>query len=179
MSMSSSTAAAATTTKTTTQGRLSADHFVDKFLKFCLCAGHALPAALDPHRIRVRRNVYLHTVLRLDPVYCNSNAPASAAFQPLPTALYSANQPMADIRHRSPPPSPTISIFFPDYTRKSDVITLRGPCSDVDKCHSYLQKPCHDLVRLALSVTEIYGFICDLFVYYISKRCIGLYAEAK
>ena len=76
-------------------------------------------------------------------------------------------------------PSPTISIFFPDYTRKSDVITLRGPCSDVDKCHSYLQKPCHDLVRLALSVTEIYGFICDLFVYYISKRCIGLYAEAK
>jgi len=74
---------------------------------------------------------------------------------------------------------PTVSIFIPDLTRKSDVITLRGPRSDVDKCYSYLQKLCRDLVRLALFVPEIYSFICDPFVYHISERCLGLYAVAK
>ena len=41
---------------------------------------------------------------------------------------------------------PHVSIFIPDYARKSDVITLRGPRHDVDRCYTYLQKLCHELV---------------------------------
>jgi len=41
---------------------------------------------------------------------------------------------------------PHVGIFIPDYTRKSDVITLRGPRGDVDRCFTHLQKLCHELV---------------------------------
>jgi len=48
---------------------------------------------------------------------------------------------------------PAVSIYIPDYSRKSDIITLRGQRNDVDKCYAYLQKLCHDLVGLGCILT--------------------------
>ncbi len=39
-----------------------------------------------------------------------------------------------------------VQITFPDANRKSDVVTLRGPKSDVDKCFRYLQQMHTELV---------------------------------
>lgn len=41
---------------------------------------------------------------------------------------------------------PSVNIFIPDQSRKSDIITLRGPKNDVDKCYAHLQKHVHELV---------------------------------
>ncbi|KAL4221822.1 hypothetical protein ACF0H5_020076 [Mactra antiquata] len=39
-----------------------------------------------------------------------------------------------------------VQITFPDQGRKSDIVTLRGPKNDVDKCYQHLQKLTQDLV---------------------------------
>lgn len=39
-----------------------------------------------------------------------------------------------------------VQITFPDQGRKSDVVTLRGPKNDVDKCYQHLQKVTQELV---------------------------------
>ncbi|XP_053378526.1 vigilin-like [Mercenaria mercenaria] len=39
-----------------------------------------------------------------------------------------------------------VQITFPDQGRKSDVVTLRGPKNDVDKCYQHLQKQTQDLI---------------------------------
>ncbi|KAH3827192.1 hypothetical protein DPMN_129122, partial [Dreissena polymorpha] len=39
-----------------------------------------------------------------------------------------------------------VQITFPDQGKKSDVVTLRGPKADVDKCHQHLQKMTQDLI---------------------------------
>ena len=41
-----------------------------------------------------------------------------------------------------------VQITFPDPGRKSEVVQLRGPKTDVDKCYKYLQKIVADMVRL-------------------------------
>ena len=40
-----------------------------------------------------------------------------------------------------------VQITFPDQNAKNDVVTLRGPKGDVDKCHHYLAQMKQDLVR--------------------------------
>ena len=35
---------------------------------------------------------------------------------------------------------PEVQINFPDPSKKSDVVTLRGPKNEVDKCHKYMQQ---------------------------------------
>ncbi|WAR14750.1 VIGLN-like protein [Mya arenaria] len=40
-----------------------------------------------------------------------------------------------------------VQITFPDQGKKSDVVTLRGPKTDVDKCFQYLTKMTQDLIR--------------------------------
>jgi KH domain len=47
---------------------------------------------------------------------------------------------------------PDIMIHIPDCSRKSDIITLRGPRQDVDRCYTYLQKLCHELVSRSAPV---------------------------
>ena len=39
-----------------------------------------------------------------------------------------------------------VNIVFPDQGKKSEVVTLRGPKTDVDKCYVFLQKRVQDLV---------------------------------
>lgn len=39
-----------------------------------------------------------------------------------------------------------VQITFPDPSKKSDVVTLRGPKNDVDKCYRYLQQMRQELV---------------------------------
>lgn len=39
-----------------------------------------------------------------------------------------------------------VQINFPDQGKKSDVVTLRGPKNDVDKCYQHLQKLTQDLI---------------------------------
>lgn len=41
-----------------------------------------------------------------------------------------------------------VQITFPDQGKKSDVVTLRGPKNDVDKCYQHLQKYTLELVSL-------------------------------
>lgn len=40
-----------------------------------------------------------------------------------------------------------VVITFPDQGRKSDVVTLRGPRNDVDKCHRYLQQASAEMLE--------------------------------
>ena len=44
-----------------------------------------------------------------------------------------------------------VQITFPTQGVKNDVVTLRGPKTDVDKCHMYLTQMNKDLVSLSLS----------------------------
>ena len=39
-----------------------------------------------------------------------------------------------------------VQITFPDASRHSDVVTLRGPKADVDRCHRYLQQVAQEMV---------------------------------
>lgn len=48
-----------------------------------------------------------------------------------------------------------VQITFPDQGRKSDVVTLRGPKNDVDKCYQHLQKLTQDLVCTVLLVDHV------------------------
>ena len=43
---------------------------------------------------------------------------------------------------------PEVQINFPDSSKKSDVVTLRGPKNDVDKCYRYLQQINQELVNM-------------------------------
>ena len=49
-----------------------------------------------------------------------------------------------------------VNIVFPDQGKKSEVVTLRGPKADVDKCYIFLQKRVQDLVRN--------NFLCFFFI---------------
>jgi transcription antitermination factor NusA-like protein len=40
---------------------------------------------------------------------------------------------------------PSVNIFIPDQSRNSDIITLRGPKNDVDRCYTHLQKHVNEL----------------------------------
>lgn len=44
-------------------------------------------------------------------------------------------------------------INFPDPAQKSDIVQLRGPKNEVEKCAKFLQKIIADLVRPAVSLT--------------------------
>jgi hypothetical protein len=50
---------------------------------------------------------------------------------------------------------PSVNIFIPDQSKKSDIITLRGPKNDVDKCYAYLQKYVHELVGTRVAVFSV------------------------
>ena len=39
-----------------------------------------------------------------------------------------------------------VNIVFPDQGKKSEVVTLRGPKGDVDKCYVFMQMRVQDLV---------------------------------
>ena len=49
-----------------------------------------------------------------------------------------------------------VQITFPDQGRKSDVVTLRGPKTDVDKCFVHLQKMTADMVSLIFNFFSSY-----------------------
>ena len=56
-----------------------------------------------------------------------------------------------------------IQVAFPDPGEKKDVVTLRGPKEDVDKCFQYLKKMAAELVSniayspfLALAVVRVH-----------------------
>ena len=51
---------------------------------------------------------------------------------------------------------PEVQVSFPDAGKKSDVVTLRGPRSDVDKVYAYMNKLNAELVRLTLERHSIY-----------------------
>lgn len=40
-----------------------------------------------------------------------------------------------------------VQVTFPDPGKKSDIVTLRGPKNDVDKCYKYLQTLQQEMVR--------------------------------
>lgn len=44
-----------------------------------------------------------------------------------------------------------VIINFPDPAHKSDIVQLRGPKNEVEKCTKYMQKMVADLVRETLS----------------------------
>ena len=46
-----------------------------------------------------------------------------------------------------------VQITFPDPGKKSDIVTLRGPKDDVDKCHKHLQQMHQDMVSFYLSLS--------------------------
>lgn len=48
-----------------------------------------------------------------------------------------------------------VQITFPDQGKKSDVVTLRGPKNDVDKCFQHLQKMSQDLVSCRTAVIAV------------------------
>ena len=41
-----------------------------------------------------------------------------------------------------------VNITFPDASQKSEVVTLRGPKTDVDKCFKYLQQVTNEMVSM-------------------------------
>jgi len=47
---------------------------------------------------------------------------------------------------------PSVTISVPDFSRKSDIITLHGPRTDVDKCYTYLHKLHQELVSSNVAV---------------------------
>lgn len=51
-----------------------------------------------------------------------------------------------------------VQITFPDQGKKSEVVTLRGPKNDVDKCYQHLNKLAQELVSLNYIV--IYSNTC-------------------
>jgi hypothetical protein len=60
---------------------------------------------------------------------------------------------------------PDVQINFPDPSKKSDVVTLRGPKNDVDKCHKYMQQLNQELVshNIHLSFIRII-FLISIFI---------------
>jgi len=49
----------------------------------------------------------------------------------------------------------SVVISFPDPSRQSDVVSLRGPKDDVDRCYKYLHQMAQDMVFVAdLHVAE-------------------------
>lgn len=47
---------------------------------------------------------------------------------------------------------PEVQISFPDTEAKSDIVTLRGPKDDVDKCYEYMKKITADLVASSYKI---------------------------
>jgi hypothetical protein len=41
-----------------------------------------------------------------------------------------------------------VQISFPDASKQSDIVTLRGPKNEVDRCYAYLQKLAQDMVGM-------------------------------
>jgi len=52
----------------------------------------------------------------------------------------------------------SVVISFPDSSKQSDVVTLRGPKNDVDQCYKYLHQLAQDMVlfNIELHVTFVY-----------------------
>ncbi|XP_055649050.1 vigilin-like, partial [Falco peregrinus] len=48
---------------------------------------------------------------------------------------------------------PEVIISFPDPARKSDIVQLRGPKNEVEKCTEYMQKMVADLVENSFSIS--------------------------
>jgi hypothetical protein len=74
-----------------------------------------------------------------------------------------------------------VQITFPDPGKKSDIVTLRGPKDDVDKCHKYLQQMHQDMVSFYVSLNftrmhfrTYHGSMESLLYDYISRLLIFL-----
>lgn len=48
-----------------------------------------------------------------------------------------------------------VQISFPDSSKQSDVVTLRGPKSDVDKCYLHLQHKVQEMVSARTTIGMI------------------------
>lgn len=60
-----------------------------------------------------------------------------------------------------------MQINFPDANKKSDVVTMRGPKAEVDKCHKYLTELVKDLVSVLLKIVDLFTEqVCSY------KRCL-------
>ena len=74
-----------------------------------------------------------------------------------------------------------VQISFPDPRKQSDVVSLRGPRNEVDKCYAYLQKLSQDMVGV-IDINEDCGFCWyyyrswSLFLYmlcqYVNETCL-------
>ena len=63
-----------------------------------------------------------------------------------------------------------VQITFPDQGKKSDVVTLRGPKVDVDKCYQHLHKLTQDMVRSQLVLKH--NFCLASKAYYDFKKIL-------
>jgi len=45
----------------------------------------------------------------------------------------------------------SVVISFPDPSKQSDVVSLRGPRNDVDQCYKYLHRIAQDMVLFSMS----------------------------
>lgn len=52
-----------------------------------------------------------------------------------------------------------VNITFPDPDTRSDVVTLRGPKNNVEKCFKYLKQMNDDMVRKLLAFVLIQWFL--------------------
>jgi len=51
----------------------------------------------------------------------------------------------------------SVMISFPDSSRQSDVVSLRGPKNDVDQCYKHLQQIAQDMVPFSIMLCYL-GF---------------------
>jgi len=76
----------------------------------------------------------------------------------------------------------SVVISFPDPSKQSDVVSLRGPKNDVDQCYKYLHQMAQDMVSYCLS-SCIVGYlsfalrqiICLLVILHLEIRIDILY----
>ncbi|NWQ82481.1 VIGLN protein, partial [Columbina picui] len=66
---------------------------------------------------------------------------------------------------------PEVIINFPDPAHKSDIVQLRGPKNEVEKCTKYMQKMVADLVR----ETCVYCSLLRRFIRSIMEECGGVH----
>jgi len=52
----------------------------------------------------------------------------------------------------------SVMISFPDSSKQSDVVSLRGPKNDVDECYKYLHQIAQDMVVFCMSCCNVYCF---------------------
>jgi KH domain len=52
-----------------------------------------------------------------------------------------------------------VQISFPDASKQSDVVSLRGPKNEVDRCYTYLQKLAQDMVGVKCALEHLTSYV--------------------